>query len=32
MAILPASFLTSFCALAVAVLAAKLGNRISKKL
>ena len=31
MSILPAAFLTSFCALAVAVTAAKIGNRIYRK-
>lgn len=30
MSILPASFLTSFCALAVAILSAKLGNRFKR--
>lgn len=30
MSVLPASFLTSFCALAVAIVCAKLGNRFSK--
>ena len=31
MEIMPAAFFTSFCALATAVLVAKIGNRLSKK-